>query len=92
MKLPVSHLTPGMRIGLFAYCICPYTVGTLVLLSNGDIAQVTETDRNLPFRPVLVLLKTRRRVDLRRELSVVIKRVLTDDEAQAAIIKFKLEL
>ncbi|MGD0153941.1 MAG: HD-GYP domain-containing protein [Thermacetogeniaceae bacterium] len=77
-------------VRLFASCVCPYTVGTLVLLSNGEIAQVTETDRNLPFRPVLVLLKTRRQVDLRLELSVVIKRVLTDDEAQAVIIRFKL--
>lgn len=78
-------------VRLFATCVCPFTVGTLVLLSTGEIAQVTATDRNLPFRPVIVLLKSKEQVDLRKELSVVIKRVLTDDEVRAAIVRFKLE-
>lgn len=77
-------------IRLFATCICPYSVGTLVLLSTGGLAQVTANNSNLPFRPVIAMLDSKKQVDLSRELSIVIKRVLTDDEAKAALVRFKL--
>jgi HD-GYP domain-containing protein (c-di-GMP phosphodiesterase class II) len=77
-------------VRLFATCVCPYPVGTLVLLSNGEIAQVTATNRNLPFRPVITTLISKERIDLGTELSLVIKRALTNDESRAAFIRFKL--
>jgi HD-GYP domain-containing protein (c-di-GMP phosphodiesterase class II) len=73
-------------VRLFATCVCPYPVDTLVLLSTGEIGQVTATNRNLPFRPVVTAIESKEEVDLSKELSVVIARALTDDEARAALI------
>ncbi len=64
-------------IKLFAACVCPYPVGCLVLLSIGQVGCVTATNRNLPFRPVLTVLESGEKIDLSKELSVVIKRALT---------------
>jgi HD-GYP domain-containing protein (c-di-GMP phosphodiesterase class II) len=78
-------------VRLFATCVYPYPVDALVLLSTGEIGQVTASNRNLPFRPVVTMLDSKERVDLNKELSVVVKRSLTDDEARAALIQYKLE-
>jgi HD-GYP domain-containing protein (c-di-GMP phosphodiesterase class II) len=77
-------------IRIFSSCVCPYPVATLVLLSTGEIGCVTATNRNLAFRPVVTVFETKERVDLSRELSVVIKRALTPEEAQAAIAKYAI--
>jgi HD-GYP domain-containing protein (c-di-GMP phosphodiesterase class II) len=77
-------------IKLFASCVCPYPVATLVLLSTGEIGCVTASNRNLAFRPVVTVLETKERIDLTRELSVVIKRALTPEEAQRAIVRHSL--
>jgi HD-GYP domain-containing protein (c-di-GMP phosphodiesterase class II) len=78
-------------IKLFASCVCPYPVGTLVLLSTGQAGCITAANRNLAFRPVVALLGTKEKVDLSRELAIVIKRSLTVEEAQAAIVRFSLK-
>ena len=77
-------------VRLFATCVCPYPVDNLVLLSTREIGQVTAVNRNLPFRPVVTLVESKERLDLSKELSVVIKRALTDDEAKAALIRHAL--
>ncbi len=77
-------------VKLFANCIIPFPVGTLVMLSNGVTAQVTALNRNLPFRPHLITLASKQRIDLGTELSLVIKRTLSNDEARAAFIRFEL--
>jgi len=77
-------------VRLFATCVCPYPVDTLVLLSTGEMGQVTANNRNLPFRPVVTLIESEEQVDLGKELSVVVKRALTDDEAKAALIRYAL--
>jgi HD-GYP domain-containing protein (c-di-GMP phosphodiesterase class II) len=77
-------------VRLFATCVCPYPVDTLVLLSTGGMGQVTANNRNLPFRPVVTLIDSGEQVDLGKELSVVVKRALTDDEAKAALIRYAL--
>jgi HD-GYP domain-containing protein (c-di-GMP phosphodiesterase class II) len=78
-------------VKLFASCVCPYPVGTLVLLSTGQAGCVTSANRNLAFRPVITLLETKEKIDLSRELAVVIKRSLTVEEAQSAIVRFTLK-
>ncbi len=75
-------------VRLFATCVCPYPVNTLVLLSTGEIGQVTANNRNLPFRPVVIMIESKVKLDLGKELSVVVKRALTDDEAKAALIRY----
>ncbi len=75
-------------VKLFSTCVYPYPVETLVLLSTGKVGCVTAANRNLPFRPVVTVLGTGERVDLREELSVVIERALIPDEARAAFLRF----
>jgi HD-GYP domain-containing protein (c-di-GMP phosphodiesterase class II) len=77
-------------VKLFSSCVCPYPVATLVLLSNGEMACVTATNRNLAFRPVIKVLESGESIDLSRELSVVIKRALTPEEVQSAIVRYSL--
>jgi HD-GYP domain-containing protein (c-di-GMP phosphodiesterase class II) len=75
-------------IRLFSVCVCPYPISTLVRLSTGQVGCVTATNRNLPFRPIITVPETHERIDLSKELSVVIRRALTAEEAQSAIIKY----
>ncbi len=73
---------------LFSKCIYAYPIGTLVLLSTGEIGCVIDTNRNLPFRPIVAKLETREEVDLSKVLSVVVKRALTPEEVQASFLRF----
>jgi HD-GYP domain-containing protein (c-di-GMP phosphodiesterase class II) len=75
-------------VKLFSKCVYPYPIDTLVLLSTGSLGCVISTNRNLPFRPIVKMLETGEILDLAKELSVVISRTLTDDEAQMAAIKY----
>jgi HD-GYP domain-containing protein (c-di-GMP phosphodiesterase class II) len=77
-------------IKLFAACVCPYPIGSLVLMSTGQVSCVTATNRNLPFRPVVTVLESGERIDLSRVLALVIKRALTADEAQNALVRHSL--
>jgi hypothetical protein len=72
-------------IRTFLGCVDPYPVGTLVRLKNGEAAAVVATDRFLPFRPVVVLLRSGERVDLKRELSLVIERPLSPEEVREVV-------
>jgi HD-GYP domain-containing protein (c-di-GMP phosphodiesterase class II) len=74
-------------IRLLQSSVCPYPVETLVMLSTGQVGLITANNRNLPLRPVVTLLATQERIDLSRELSVIIERTLTPDEAVEAIIQ-----
>ncbi|WPC44555.1 HD-GYP domain-containing protein [Clostridium sp. JS66] len=59
----------------FSKCIVPYPEGTIVNLSNGEIAVVEEVYPNFPLRPKLKLInKSNEEVyrDLRYELEIVI--------------------
>ncbi len=75
-------------VKLFSAYVCPFPIDALVLLSTGQVGCVLSTNHNLPFRPIIKILETNEVLDLARELAVVISRVLTPDEAQAAIIRF----
>lgn len=70
----------------FLTCIEPYPVGSLVRLNSGDIACVLAVDQSLPFRPTVVLIPSGERVDLKRELSLVIVAPLTADEVRRLIV------
>lgn len=74
-------------IKLLQSCVYPYPVETLVMLSTGQAGLVTANNRNLPLRPVVTVLQTEEKIDLSRELSVVIERTLTADEAATAIVQ-----
>jgi HD-GYP domain-containing protein (c-di-GMP phosphodiesterase class II) len=83
-----DHKIKHDLVKLFAKCIYAYPMGSLVLLSSGEIGCVTDTNRNLPFRPIVTMLETREEVDLSKELAVVIQRALTPDEVQASYLKY----
>jgi HD-GYP domain-containing protein (c-di-GMP phosphodiesterase class II) len=75
-------------VRLFSKCVYPYPVETPVLLSNGRIGLVASNNRNLPLRPVVTVVGTGERIDLSGELTTVIERALTPDEAQVAFLRF----
>ena len=90
-EMILTYGAPGSSMNWSSYfptCVYPYPVETLVLLSAGQVGCVASNNRNLPLRPVVTMLKTGERVDLSKELSAIIERVLTPDEAQAAILRF----
>ncbi len=74
-------------IKLLQSSVYPYPVETLVMLSTGQTGLITGNNRNLPLRPIVAILNTSEKLDLSRELSVVIERTLTADEAASVIIK-----
>ncbi len=75
-------------VKLFSKCVYPYPIETLVLLSTGQTGCIVSNNRNLPLRPVVTVLGTGENFDLSKELSIIIERALTPDEAQAAILRF----
>lgn len=64
-------------IKIFANKIIPYPVGSLVKLSNGEIAAVKKVKRNFALRPVVeTLTKNNKRViDLTKETNIVVSNV-----------------
>lgn len=74
-------------IKLLQSSVYPYPVETLVMLSTGQAGLVTANNHNLPLRPIVTVLRTEERVDLSKELSIVIERTLTADESATAIIQ-----
>jgi HD-GYP domain-containing protein (c-di-GMP phosphodiesterase class II) len=74
-------------VKLFSKCVYPYPIETPVFLSNGRIAVVVRNNRNLSLRPVVVVAGTGEKIDLSEELTIVIERALTPDEARAAFFR-----
>jgi HD-GYP domain-containing protein (c-di-GMP phosphodiesterase class II) len=74
-------------VKLFAKCVYPYPVAAPVLLSTGQSGLVVSNNRNLPLRPVVTVLETREKIDLSKELTMVIVRALTPDEAQTLVLR-----
>lgn len=73
--------------------ISPYPVGTVVLLSTGEVAQVVRTNNSAPNRPVVRVHFDRKKeriscpfeVDLSIVLSLSVERILTDEDVSALI-------
>lgn len=68
-------------VNIFCKIVIPFSKGTLVDLSNGDIAVVQETIPNFPLRPIVKILKSSRpgsvntEINLISETSVVISNI-----------------
>lgn len=69
-------------VNLFAKRVLAYPNGTYVALSNGDVGEVIASNRDIPLRPVVEILKhanpedTYLTLDLKHHLSVVIEHVV----------------
>jgi HD-GYP domain-containing protein (c-di-GMP phosphodiesterase class II) len=69
-------------VNLFAKRVIAFPNGTFVKLSNGDLAEVIASNKDIPLRPVVEILKHSSKnenymtLDLKRELSVVIEEVV----------------
>lgn len=65
-------------VNMFCKIVIPFCKGTLVDLSNGDIAVVEETLPNFPLRPIVKILKSsktdtiNKKINLIDEISIVI--------------------
>jgi len=75
-------------VKLFSKCVYPYPVETLVLLRTGQVGIVAANNRHLPLRPVVTVIETGEIIDLNEELTIVIDRALTPEEARAAYLRF----
>ncbi len=68
----------------FSKAVVPYPDGTLVKLTNGDIAIIEQNNPNFPLRPKIRIIKSNenvnrnKHIDLMEELGLVIDRVQYD--------------
>ena len=77
----VNKLFDFNMVQVFSKIIVPFPFGTIVKLSNGDIAVVQETQPNYPLRPIVKIVKSSDKknegkfLNLINELSVVINNI-----------------
>jgi HD-GYP domain-containing protein (c-di-GMP phosphodiesterase class II) len=77
----VNTLFDFEYVNIFAKIIIPYPSGTIVKLSNNDIAVVTATPANYPLRPNVRIIKSEnnekigKNIKLMKELSLVVKSI-----------------
>jgi hypothetical protein len=68
----------------FSKAVVPYPEGTLVKITNGDIALIEENHPNFPLRPKIKIIRSidnttrNNHIDLMQELSLVIEGVQYD--------------
>jgi HD-GYP domain-containing protein (c-di-GMP phosphodiesterase class II) len=74
----VKHFDPKV-IKAFINLVGLYPVGTVLELSNGNIAVVIETNVSSPLRPIVMYKHNQEIVDLSKE-PLLIKRILEDEE------------
>lgn len=71
-------------VNTFCKIVIPFSKGTLVNLSNGDIAVVQETLPNFPLRPIVKIIKSPRlytvgeKINLIDEISITIASIIYD--------------
>lgn len=58
-------------VNTFCKIVIPFSKGTLVDLSNGDIAVIQETLSNFPLRPIVKVLKSSNPDSINKELNLI---------------------
>ena len=58
-------------VNTFCKIVIPFSKGTLVDLSNGDIAVIQETLPNFPLRPIVKVLKSSNPDSVNKELNLI---------------------
>ena len=72
-------------VNTFCKIVIPFSKGTLVNLSNGDIAVVQETIPNFPLRPIVKILKSSKIDTINKEINLI-------DEISIIITSIRYEL
>ena len=72
-------------VNTFCKIVIPFSKGTLVDLSNGDIAVVQETLPNFPLRPIVKILKSSKTDTINKEINLI-------DEISIVITSIRYEL
>lgn len=72
-------------VNTFCKIVIPFSKGTLVDLSNGDIAVVQETLPNFPLRPSVKIIKSSNADSINKELNLI-------DEISLTIISVRYEI
>lgn len=70
----------------FLKSVAPYPVGTIVKMNNGFVGCVYKLNKSSPFKPVVKILGTNEKLDLRREEDIYITGVL-DAEKVCKLVK-----
>ena len=72
-------------VNTFCKIVIPFSKGTLVDLSNGDIAVIQETLPNFPLRPIVKILKSSKADKINEEINLI-------DEISIVITGIRYEL
>lgn len=72
-------------VNKFCKIVIPFSKGTLVKLSNGDVAAVQETLPNFPLRPIVKILKSSNSDMINNEINLI-------NETSIVITKIQYEL
>ncbi len=64
-------------VNIFCKIVIPFSQGTLVNLSNGDIAVVKETLPNFPLRPIVKIIKSSNLDTIDQEINLIHKISIT---------------
>lgn len=67
-------------VDTFLKCIVPYSVGSVVRLSNGLMGRVFRLNSNLPLRPVIKVLNSDEEINLLEETSIVITGIMEPED------------
>ena len=72
-------------VNTFCKIVIPFSQGTLVNLSNGDIAVVQETIPNFPLRPIVEIIKSSNSETIGKKINLI-------DEISITIVSVRYEL
>jgi HD-GYP domain-containing protein (c-di-GMP phosphodiesterase class II) len=59
----------------FLHCVTPFPVGSMVLLSTGDIGVVVQVNHDIPLRPQVYIPVRKQMIDLGSELSITVLKI-----------------
>ncbi len=59
----------------FLHCVTPFPVGSMVLLSTGDIGVVVQVNHDIPLRPQVYVATRDHMIDLSSELSITVIKI-----------------
>jgi HD-GYP domain-containing protein (c-di-GMP phosphodiesterase class II) len=59
----------------FLHCVTPFPVGSMVLLSTGDIGVVVQVNHDIPLRPQVYVATRKHMIDLSSELSITVLKI-----------------
>ncbi len=81
--MAAGYSIAGPRVlDAFLHCVTPFSTGSMVLLSTGDIGVVTQASHDMPLRPQVYMPVSKQVIDLSSELSVTVLKMIEEVSEQ----------